>query len=84
MPPKRKTPPVLGGLDRVRLQERLEQTERNVSEARWHIDCMRELARELQRGGSDLRLAKNVLRQFEQRLATYIGERDRLRKELAL
>jgi hypothetical protein len=83
MPLKPKTQPVLGGLDRVRLQERLEQTERNVSEAKWHIDCMRELVRELQRG-SDRRLATNVLGQFEQRLATYIGERDRLRKELGL
>ena len=70
-------------MDRVRLQERLEQIERNVSEAEWHIDRMRELVRKLQRGG-DLRLAKNMLRQFEQRLATYIGERDRLRKELGL
>ena len=67
----------------MRLQERLEQTERNVSEAEWHIDRMRELVRKLQRGG-DLRLAKNMLRQFEQRLAAYIGERDRLRKELGL
>jgi hypothetical protein len=83
MPPERKTRPVLGDLDRVRLQERLEQTERNVSEAKWHIDCMRELVRELQRGG-DRRLATNVLRQFEQRLATFIGERDRLRKELGV
>jgi hypothetical protein len=83
MPLKRKTRPVLGGLDRVRLQERLEQTERNVSEAKWHIDCMRELVKELQRG-SDRRLATNVLRQFEQRLATFIDERDRLRKELGL
>jgi hypothetical protein len=31
-----------------------------------------------------LRRATNVLRQFEQRLATHIGERDRLRKELGL
>jgi hypothetical protein len=83
MPPEHKTRPVLGDLDRVRLQERLEQTERNVSEAKWHIDCMRELIREPQRGG-DRRLATNVLWQFEQRLATYIGERDRLRKELGL
>jgi len=83
MPLERKTPPVLSDLDRVRLQERLEQTERNVSEAKWHIDCMRELVREIQRG-SDRRLATNVLRQFEQRLATYIDERDRLRKELGL
>jgi hypothetical protein len=71
-------------LDRLRLQERLEQTERNVSEAKWHIDCMRALVRQLQPGGRDLRLATNVLRQFEQRLAAYIGERDRLRKELGL
>jgi hypothetical protein len=82
MPPKRKTRPVLGGLDRVRLQERLDQAERNVSEAKWHMDCMRELVREIQRGGRDLRLAKNVLRQFEERLVTHIDERDRLRKEL--
>jgi hypothetical protein len=83
MPLEPKTQPVLGGLDRVRLQGRLEQTERNVSEAKWHIDCMRELVREIQRG-SDRRLATNVLRQFEERLVTYIDERDRLRKELGL
>ena len=71
-------------MDRVMLQERLEQTERNVSEAEWHLGCMRELVREIQCGGMDLRLATNMLRQFEQRLATYIGERDRLRKELGL
>jgi hypothetical protein len=71
-------------LDRARLQERLEQTERNVSEAEWHINCARELVRQLQGGGRDLRLATNMLRQFERRLATYIGERDRLRKELGL
>jgi hypothetical protein len=71
-------------LDRARLQERLEQTERNVSEAEWHIDRMCHLVRQLQRGGRELRLATNVLRKFEQRLATYIGERDRLRKELGL
>jgi hypothetical protein len=45
---------------------------------------MRELVRELQRGGSDLGLAKNVLRQFEERLVTYINECDRVRKELGL
>ena len=83
MPLNRKTQPALGAPDRVKLQERLGQTERNVSEAKWHIDCMRELVRELQRGG-DLRLAKNVLRQFEERLAAYIDERNRLRKELGL
>jgi hypothetical protein len=84
MPLNRKTQPALGAPDRVKLQERLEQTERNVSEAKWHVDCMRELAREIQRGGRDLRLAKNVLRQFEERLVSYIDERDRLRKELGL
>jgi hypothetical protein len=83
MPLEPKTQPVLGDLDRARLEERLEQNERNVSEAKWHIDCMRELVRALQRGG-DRRLATNVLRQFEQRLASYVDERDRLRKELGL
>jgi predicted RNase H-like nuclease (RuvC/YqgF family) len=84
MPLNRKTQPALGAPDRVKLQERLEQTERNVSEAEWHIDRMRDLVRQHQRGGRDLRLAANVLRQFEERLFTYIDERDRLRKELGL
>ena len=71
-------------MDLVELQDRLEHTERNISEAKRHIDRIRELVIELQRGGNDLRLAMNLLRQFEQRLATYISERHRLRKELGL
>jgi hypothetical protein len=66
------------------LMECLDQTERNVSEAKRHIERLRERMGELQRGSNDLRLATNMLRQFEQRLAAYIGERDRLRKELGL
>jgi phage shock protein A len=66
------------------LQERLDQNERNVSEAKRHIERLRKLRGELQRGSIDFRLATNTLKQFEQRLAAYIGERDRLRKELGL
>jgi predicted DNA-binding protein YlxM (UPF0122 family) len=73
----------------IGLQERWDQNEGNVSEAKRHIKRLRELmdelqrgSDELQRGSNDLRLATNMLKQFEQRLAAY--ERDRLRKELSL
>jgi tRNA U34 5-carboxymethylaminomethyl modifying GTPase MnmE/TrmE len=74
----------------IGLQERWDQNEGNISEAKRHIKRLRELMDELQRGsdelqrGNDLRLATNMLKQFEQRLAAYIGERDRLQKELGL
>ena len=71
-------------MDPEGLAGRLAQTERNVSEAKRHIARLQKLLTELQRGGNDIRLATNLLRQFEQRLATYIGERDRLRQELGL
>jgi len=71
-------------MDPEGLAGRLAQTERNVSEAKRHIARLQKLLTELQRGGNDIRLAMNLLRQFEQRLATYIGERDRLRQELGL
>jgi hypothetical protein len=71
-------------MDRLREQERLEQTERNVSEVKRHVARLREVVAELQREGNDIRLAMNLLQQFEQRLAVHIGERDGLRKELGL
>jgi hypothetical protein len=70
-------------MDRERLQERELETERNILEAKRHIARLHELMVELQRG-YDIRLATKLLRQFEQRLATYTGERDLLRKELGL
>jgi hypothetical protein len=71
-------------MNREKLRERLDQAERNIADARRHVGRLRELVAELQRSGSDLRLATNLLHQFEHRLATYIAERDRLRKELGL
>lgn len=65
-------------------QERLEQTERNIVEAKRQITRLRQMISELQRQGNELRMAMNLLSQFEHRLTTYIGERDRLRKELGL
>jgi hypothetical protein len=71
-------------MNRATLRERLDQTEHNIGDARRHVARLRDLVAELQRGGSDLRLATNLLQQFEHRLATYIAVRDGLRKELGL
>ena len=69
-------------MDQVQSQDRLEQTERNISEAKRHIARLRELSFQLQR--HDIRLTMNMLQQLERRLATHIGTRDRLQKELGL
>ena len=71
-------------MDRKGLQERLEQTELNVSEGKRHVARLRELVAVLQREGQDIQLAMRLLQQFEQRAAAHIAERDRLRKELGL
>ena len=71
-------------MNRVALEERLEQTERNVSEAKRHVVRLRELMAEVQRGDIDIRLARNLVWQFERSLAAHICERNRLRRQLGL
>ena len=68
-------------MDQVQSQDRLEQTERNISEAKRHIARLRELSFQLQR--HDIRLTMNMLQQLERRLATHIGTRDRCRRNSA-
>jgi hypothetical protein len=50
-------------MDQVQSQDRLEQTERNISEAKRHIARLRELSFQLQR--HDIRLTMKMLQQLE-------------------
>jgi hypothetical protein len=69
-------------MDRAVTRERLEQSEQHVFLAERQMVRLRGIIAELGRDGHDVQPAMNMLHQFEQTLATYIANRDRIRKEL--
>lgn len=57
--------------------------ERHIDDGERNLSRQRELVALLQRDRHDAWLASKILRQFEQLQATFLEDRDRLRKELA-
>jgi hypothetical protein len=69
-------------IDHAVMRERLDQSDYHVSLAERQMVRLHEIIAELGRDGHDVQPAMNMLHQFEQTLASYIANRDRLREEL--
>ena len=69
-------------MDRAVTRERLDQSDYHVSLAERQLVRLHQIIAELGRDGHDVQPAMNLLHQFEQTLASYIANRDRIRKEL--
>jgi hypothetical protein len=70
-------------IDGKTLREHLAMADRHVGEGERNVSKQRALVAELQRDGHDAWLASKILRQFEALQATFIQDRERLRRELA-
>jgi hypothetical protein len=69
-------------MDRERLKQHLEQAERHVLKGESCVLRQRELVARLERNGHDTVDAKGLLHQFEELLAVFTQDRDRLRSEV--
>ncbi len=65
------------------LREHLVLAERHIGEGERNLSRQRALVAGLQRDGHDAWLASKILRQFEALQATFIADRESLRKEIA-
>ena len=63
--------------------EHLAQAERHVAEGEDRIVRQRQIIADFARSGHDLKVAKELLAQFEDMQTSAIADRDRLRAELA-
>ena len=73
-------------MDHATLQAHLAQTERHVAEAEQRIVRQREILRELERDAhaDAAARARELLAKFEETLALYIADRDRLRRQFEM
>jgi hypothetical protein len=71
-------------MDRAILEEHLELAERHVAAGEQIVARQRAVVAQLAHDGHDIGEATRLLDQFEQVQASYIADRDRLRKELGL
>jgi len=69
-------------MDREKLQQYLQEAERNVAESTMHVVERNALVVRLERDGWDTANARQLLKLFEESRALYLAERDRLRREL--
>jgi hypothetical protein len=61
------------------LHDELGRAERYVARRQTNVDEQREIVASLTREGKDARIAMQILAQFEEALALFIADRDRLR-----
>jgi hypothetical protein len=71
-------------MDRALSKEHLAQAERHVAQGERTVARQEELVARLERDGHDVRMARELLIQFQELLEAHRGDRDQLRKELGL
>jgi hypothetical protein len=71
------------GMDRATIEEHLEQARRHVAEGEEHVARQQQIVDELERDGHDTTQAREVLKVFEETLATHVADQERLEQELA-
>ena len=69
-------------MDRAIIVDHLELARRHVSEGQGQVARQRELVREMARDGHSTAEARKVLQTFEDTLASFKADRDRLIKKL--
>jgi len=74
---------MLVSVDREKLQQYLQEAERNVAQSTMHVVEQHALVARLERDGLDTADARRLLGLFEESRTLYLAERDRLRRELA-
>ena len=71
-------------MGRAILEQHLAQAERHVAEGEDRIVRRRQIIADLARSGHDLKVAKELLTQFEDMQTSRIADLDRLRADLAV
>jgi len=69
-------------VDRQTIIDRLELADWHVAEGTFHVNRQRRLIEALTREHQDTTQANEILKKFEEILATHTADRDRLLKEL--
>ena len=70
-------------MDRAVIQEHLELANRHVADGEKHVARQKQILAELEREGHDPEQARELLAVFEETLAIYVADRERLERELA-
>ncbi len=68
---------------KVKSQQRMAQSERHVAEGRLIVARQQAIVAELEQGGHNATLARELLVEFQRVLEIHIADRDRLRSELS-
>jgi len=79
----RRGPFEIGESKRDVLKQHLALAEKHIAEGAGHVERQRQIVEELKPRGQDVRRSADLLKLFEETLATHIDERDRLLEELA-
>jgi hypothetical protein len=70
-------------MDREKLEQHLQEAERNIAQSTMHVVEQHGLVMRLERDGRDTADARRLLELFEESRELYLTDRDRLRRELA-
>jgi DNA phosphorothioation-dependent restriction protein DptG len=69
-------------MERTVLEDALTEAEQSIAEGKDYVDVQRAIIKRLAKEGQDTTKAKRVLRSFQDTIAVFIEERDRVKRVL--